>query len=307
VLETATGSRAQPLIWAITTAGVNRASVCYDQRSHVIDILQRRQIDESYFGIIYTLDDGDDPFDEANWIKSNPNYGVSIYEDALRSTAKRAQQMPSALNAFLSRHCNIWVNADSSWLPSGAWEKCGDESLSIEDFAGQRCFIGLDLARHNDIAAMVVLFPPRAGRDYWAVFGRYYLPSETVERSENTHYQTWEQMRLLTQTNGPTTNFVTIIADLSDIVNRFDVVEIVLDPYDSGPFESLLTNEGIDTPQVHVKQTAFNMGPPMVTLEGLVLEKRIHHDGDEVLAWMMSNVVWPKEGSFVPGPIEPAT
>jgi phage terminase large subunit-like protein len=35
VLETATGSRAQPLIWAITTAGINRASVCFDQRQHV--------------------------------------------------------------------------------------------------------------------------------------------------------------------------------------------------------------------------------------------------------------------------------
>src|SRR5262245_11376663 len=126
VLETATGSRAQPLIWAITHAGVNRASVCYEQRRHVIDILSGTVTDDSYFGIIYTRDIGDGAYDEQTWKKCNPNYGVSIYPEFLHTIAKRAQVMPSAQAAFFTNHLNIWVNAAVSWLPPGAWDRCAD-------------------------------------------------------------------------------------------------------------------------------------------------------------------------------------
>src|ERR1017187_661235 len=56
VLDSATGSRTQPLIWAITTAGSNRNGVCYEQRQYVIDILSGAHEDDRYFGIIYSID-----------------------------------------------------------------------------------------------------------------------------------------------------------------------------------------------------------------------------------------------------------
>jgi phage terminase large subunit-like protein len=291
VLETATGSRAQPLLWAITTAGLNRASVCYDQHQHTIDILSKRLVDESYFGIIFTLDEGDDPFDEEVWPKANPNYGVSIYPESMRATAKRAQQMPSALNAWLTKHCNVWVNADTAWLPSGAWDRCVDLGLTLDDFAGQPCYIGIDLAFRNDIAAIVFAFPPVKGRDWWAVFGKHYLPEDTVQRSENTHLQGWESTGDLVATPGVVTDFSYIVNDLADFTARFNAIEIALDPAGTGPLHALLDNAGIKTPRVEVRQSAANMTPGMIELEGLVLGKKIRHDGDPVLAWMFSNVV----------------
>ena len=289
VLATATGSRTQPLIWAITTAGLSRASVCYDQRSHVTDILTQRVEDDSYFGIIYTRDDGDDPFEERTWIKCNPNWGVSVHPEGLRSDAKRAMQMPSEQVAFFNKHLDIWTNAAMAWLPAGAWEKCGDETLDVEDFAGQSCFIGIDLALRNDIAAMVIAFPPEGERDWWAVFGRYYLPEDTVNRAEHSHFQAWETMGRLTATPGNVTDFDYIIANLGDLAAQHRVREIVIDPFDAGPLVNDLSREGL-RPIVEVRQIAPNMHPAMVELEGLVLAGKIRHDGDPVLAWMMSNV-----------------
>jgi phage terminase large subunit-like protein len=290
VLETATGSRAQSLIWAITTAGVNRAGVCFDQRSHLIDILNGHTEDDSYFGIIYTVDDGDDPWDEETWAKANPNWGISIYPETIRSEAKRAQHMPSAQNAFFNKHLNIWTNADIAWLPAGSWDKCLDPKLDMEDFERQPCYLGLDLARRSDITAMMIVFPPAAGREWWAVFGRYYLPEQTVSRAENSHYQGWETMGRLVSTPGNVTDFDYIIANLADIAARFDVQEIVFDPFDAGPAVNAIQKEGIKKPIVDVKQSAANMSPAMVELEGLVLSKKIRHDGDPILAWMMANV-----------------
>ena len=298
VLETATGSRTQPLIWAITTAGLNRASVCYDQRNHVLDILLKRIEDDSYFGIVFTRDDGDDPWDEQTWMKANPNYGVSVHPEGLRTEGKRAQQMPSAQAAFLTKHLDIWVNAAIAWLQAGAWDKCAEPNLDIEDFAGQPCYIGIDLALRSDIAAMMIAFPPQAGRDWWAVFGRYYLPEDTVNRGENSHYQGWETMGRLTATPGAITDFDYIIANLGDLAAQHDVREIALDPFDAGPLIMDIEKAGLPKP-VEVRQVAPNMSPAMIELEGLVLSHKIRHDGDPILAWMMSNVKVAHSGDLL--------
>jgi phage terminase large subunit-like protein len=298
VLMTATGSRMQPLIWAITTAGLNRASICFDQHSYVIDILNKRIEDDAYFGIIYTRDEDDDPWEEQTWAKANPNYGVSIHPEVMKADAKRAMQMPSEQVAFFTKHLNIWVNAAMAWLPAGAWDKCAEPLLDIEDFAGEECYIGIDLALRNDIAAMLVAFPPTMERDWWAVFGRYYLPEETVQRGENSHYQGWESIGRLTATPGPITDFDYIIANLADFAAAHDVREIVLDPFHAGPLIVNIEKAGLPKP-VEVRQTAPNLSPAMVELEGLVLSRRIRHDGDPVLAWMMSNVKVARSGDLM--------
>ena len=298
VLATATGSRIQPLIWAITTAGLNRASVCYDQHTYVIDILEKRKEDDSYFGVIYTRDDGDDPWDEETWIKANPNYGVSVRPEGMRLDAKRAMQMPSEQASFFTKHLNVWINAAMTWLPAGAWDKCADPKLDIADFAGEPCYIGIDLALRNDIAALVVAFPPTSDREHWTVFGYYYLPEATVNRGENSHFQAWETMGRLISTPGNVTDFDYIIGNLGDLTTQYDVRDIALDPYHAGPLVVDIEKAGIRKP-VEVRQTAPNMHPAMVELEGLVLSEKIRHDGDPLLAWMMSNVKVERSGDLM--------
>jgi phage terminase large subunit-like protein len=299
VLETATGSRSQPIIWAITTAGLNRASVCYEQRSHVIEMLEGLIEDESYFGVIYTIDDGDDPYSEEAQIKANPNYGVSIYPESLRIAAARAQSMPSQQNAYLTRHLNVWVNADSAWLPAGAWEQCADPDLDIMEFEHEQCYLGLDLAFRSDVAALVAYFPPSAKREYAACFGYHYLPEDTIARSENAHYQGWESQGRILSTPGNVTNFDFILDQIADFSTRFRVIEIASDPYKNLPIVTGLQKLGIRTPIIDVRQSPANMSPAMVELEGLVLSHAIRHDGDPVFAWMMSNVKCHRTGDLV--------
>jgi len=98
LIETVTGSRSQPLVWAITTAGANRAGICYEQRTYVTKLLERVVEDETYFGIIYTIDDSDQWTDPQAWQKANPNYGISVYPDDLERKARKAMTMTSAQN-----------------------------------------------------------------------------------------------------------------------------------------------------------------------------------------------------------------
>ena len=66
-------------------------------RASTVKVLQRTNIDESWFGIIYTLDEGDIWHDPTVWRKANPNYGVSVRPDDMEAAARKAQAMPSAL------------------------------------------------------------------------------------------------------------------------------------------------------------------------------------------------------------------
>jgi phage terminase large subunit-like protein len=199
--------------------------------------------------------------------------------------------MPSSQAAFLTKHLNIWVNADVSWLGPGAWARCGDQKLKLEQFDGQPCYVGIDLAQRSDIAAVMLYFPPDHDRKWGVVFGRYYLPEETVDRAENSHYQGWERSGLLTATDGAVTDFDAILDDLDTFAGQFDVLEFCSDPWKNVPLVNALQKRGITIPIVDVRQSAQNMSPAMVELEGQVMGQTIRHNGDPVLDWMIHNVL----------------
>lgn len=290
VIETGTGARSQPLIWAITTAGSNRAGICYEQQGYVRKILDGVHDDPTYFGIIYSIDEGDDPFDPAIWAKANPNYGVSVSPDDLARKALKAQQMAAAQNNFLTKHLNVWVNADTSWMNMQYWDKCADPILSEDDFAGADCVVSCDLATKIDVAAKVKLFWKTINneRHYYA-FGKYYLPEEAAEDGRNTYYQGWAIENRLVLTPGNVTDFSIIEDDLREDARRFNVINAGFDPWQASALIQRLQQDGL--PVLEYRQTVQNMSEPMKELEALVLQGRFHFDGDPVLTWMISNVV----------------
>ncbi len=114
VLETAMGSRMQPMMWNITTAGSDQSGICYELRQYLEKILKGLIRDEQFFGVIFTIDDGDDIYSEATWRKANPNYGVSVLRSDMTALARKARQNPSSRASFKMKRLNIWVNAASS-------------------------------------------------------------------------------------------------------------------------------------------------------------------------------------------------
>lgn len=290
VIETATGSRTQPLVWAITTAGSNRAGICYEQQIYVRKILDNAHKDDSYFGIVYTIDEGDDVFDPETWKKANPNYGISVSPEDLARKALKAQQMAAAQNNFLTKHLNVWVNADSAWMNMQAWEKCADESLDERDFEGNDCIISCDLATKVDIAAKVKLFWKDVdGKRHYYCFGRYYLPEEAAEDGRNSQYSGWSIDGRLQLTDGNVTDFSVIEDDIRDDARRFSVQQCAFDPWQASSVIQRLQQDGL--PVIEYRQTVQNLSEPMKELEALVLQGRFHFDGDPVLTWMISNVV----------------
>ncbi len=286
VLVTAMGARSQPLLWAITTAGFDRAGICYEERSYVLKILGGVIEDEEYFAIVYTIDTDDDWADPACWQKANPNWGVSVKPEAIEREARKALQMASAQNNFLTKHLNVWVNADTAWMEMRAWDACADESLSLDDFAGEECILALDLASKVDIADKVRMFL-RDGIYY--VFADHYLPERAVEMASNSQYDGWRRDGWLTVTDGEVTDYDVIEDGVREDCVRFDVRDVAYDPFQATQLCGHLLAESV--PMIEVRPTVLNFSEPMKQLEALVLSGKLRHNGDPVLAWMVSNTV----------------
>jgi phage terminase large subunit-like protein len=289
VVETGTGKRDNSLLWVITTAGSNRSGICYEVRTFVTKLLDGVFEDDTQFGIIYGLDGGDDWTSEAALIKANPNWGISVRSEVLLPLQAKAMQLPSAVNNFKTKHLNEWVNADTAWMDMRAWEACGDGALDLESFAGQPCWIGLDLASKTDVAALLMMFAHPEVAGGYAVFGKYYLPEDTITGAGNSQYEGWMRTGRITATPGNVIDFEWIEADLLDMASRFEVQAVAFDPFQATQLSTRMLSEGL--PMIEVRPTVLNFSEPMKTLEALVLQKKLGHDGDPVLTWMASNVV----------------
>ncbi len=289
VVETGTGKRDNSLLWVITTAGSNRAGICYEVRTFVSKLLDGVFEDDTQFGIIYGLDDGDDWTSEESLVKANPNWGISVRPEVLGPLQAKAMQLPSAVNNFKTKHLNEWVNADTAWMDMRAWDACGDIRLDIDDFTGQSCWIGLDLASKTDIAALMLVFQHPEISDAYVVFGKYYLPEDTVSGAGNSQYSGWMHTGRLTVTPGNVIDFSWIEADLLDMGSRFAIQAVAFDPFQATQLSTRMLAEGL--PMIEVRPTVLNFSEPMKILEALVLQRKLAHDSDPVLTWMASNVV----------------
>ncbi len=299
VLITGAAKRTQSLIWTITTAGTNTSGICYEVRDGVVKMLEGAR-NERLFGVIYTLDEGDDWKTEANWIKANPNWSSSIDTDNFHLEATEALQTAAKENNFKTKHLDLWCNAEVAWMQMGAWDKCGDSNLKEADFSKEPCVLGLDLASKVDIAAKAKVFfrdlpngvseagDPETKRHYY-LFVDSFLPEAAVLESKNSQYEGWAKDGWLQTTPGSVLDFEVVKESVVADASKFDVREVTFDPWQSLQLSNELQAAGLA--MLEVRPTVQNFSEPMKQWEALVLEGRFHHDGNPAMRWMVSNVV----------------
>jgi phage terminase large subunit-like protein len=297
VLETATGSREQSLIVAITTAGMDRQSVCYEKHEYTRKVLEGWQdgsfMDDTWFGIIFTLDEGDDWRDEKCWSKANPNLEVSKSLDDLKMKARRAEHMTAALNNFLRRELNVWVQGEIKWMPMDKWRASGGDIPALEfgaRFSGMTCYAGLDLSSTSDITAFVMVFMDEEENMY--PLCRFWIPEDQMAvrtRDQGLKYQEWVKAGYIEATPGNVIDYDYIFEQVQLDADMYDIDQIAFDRWGAARVSQVLQNKGMT--MVQFGQGFASMSPPMKELERLVLSKKLIHGNNPVLTWMADNLV----------------
>ncbi|QXT34328.1 terminase large subunit [Sphingomonas sanguinis] len=302
---TGMGARDQPLQLLITTAGENLAGPCYamilEQRERLQGIGHNGgpPLEDDTFFAEYSIDEDDDWKSEAALRKANPNIGVSVGLEYLLARQRDAISTPRKRAIFKTKHLNLWVAAKAAYFDIEAWRRCASpripvkfaEASKLEQLAGRRCIISLDLASKVDIAAIEYLFPPIGDRptrkDPFIRLGRYFLPSKAVE--DTSAYQGWDAQELLDVSVGNITDFEEIEIAISEARRLFEVVTVAYDPAQATMLINRLVKEGV--PVLEVVPNTLNFSDPMKQLDAFMKAELIRHAGCPVMEWQVANVV----------------
>lgn len=278
-LTTSQGSREQPLTFAISTAGWEEVSVCFEQHELVRQIQEGVVSDDTFLGVVYGAAKDADWTDEAVWKAANPSLGETVGVEFYRQRYTKAKNQPAEQNVFRTLLLSQWVGQAERYFDMNAWNRCDGEP---DD--GGLAFGGLDLASTTDLAAFVVLNNDESVH-LWA-----YLPEEGIrdrERRDRAPYRMWADQGHMTLTPGPTIDYAFIKADIREAAERFDLKDVSYDPWNATQLVGELEEEGLV--MVKLRQGFASLSAPTKELQRRVMEKRLRHGGNPVLAWCASN------------------
>lgn len=291
-MVTGMGARQQPLTLVITTAGSDTSGPCYALHKQVEAMLDGSQPDDRVFGLIYTVDEEDDWTSPDVLAKANPNFGVSVNRDYLEDRQREAVAHVRHQTAFKTKHLNQWVSAHNAWLNMEWWNRQADTSLRREDFAGQSCWVGVDLSSRIDMASVCSIYRREVdGASHFYAFWRVYSPENTVNDPSRQAWQAWAGEGHLVVTDGDDMDYQRMVDDLMvDCGGNLESVQV--DPWNSRAFTDLLIAAGVDRDRIiEVPQNVNQLSGPTKDLEACVKAGRFHHAGDPCVGWQFSNVV----------------
>lgn len=290
-MVTGMGAREQPIAWVITTAGSDTAGPCYALRSQAIESLEGKVTHDELFALVYTIDDSVDWTSEEALRMANPNMGVSVFEEFLRTEQARAVKSPREQSKFKTKHLDVWVTAASPFFNAETWSKLSD-APPLESWAGTPCVEGVDLAAEIDLTARVKVFWKNdpAGKTHFYVYGRFYCAEEQTKTPEHRHYAEWAERGYLIATPGSATDHDYIESDIKSDGDTYPLVELAIDQYSAQQLITHFQNHFGEERVLKLPQTVQYLSQPMKLVRGLIDEGRIHHDGNPVLSWCIGNV-----------------
>lgn len=284
------GARKNPLFISISTAGTNKNGPYYKHINNCKKFIDGIIENDRHFALIYEPDADMDWRDEKTWVVANPNWNVSIDPDLFRQDYMEAENEPAKQPMFITKRLNIWADSAKTWIDSKKWAE-NVHGKQLEDFYGQPAYIGLDLGSTGDFSALSIIIPNEA-RDKFYMFMRFYIPEQMADkrsRADQINFQQWWREGHIKLTEGDATDYNVIKADIVDLCSKFQYKPIAYDSALASMFMVQLYNEH----QIQVEsfsQSATNLTGPTKQFYEWIINGSLLHDGNPVMAWMISNV-----------------
>lgn len=283
-MKTGMGARSQPIIFIISTAGVNIAGPCDKEWQDCQKLLEGIHEDDTKFAVIYTIDEGDDWTTEASLIKANPGYGISIDPIGLRADQLAAVRDVRLQADFKTKHLNIWVSASSAWINIEQWKQC-ETDVKPEDLKGEKAHLSADAASKTDLFCLNATVP-KDGKVFH--FVRSYIPTETANLPENKHYLVWAKNGWLNIIPGSRVDQSVVEKDLQEWTKLFRVQDFAYDPREMNDFV-MRVQKWANFPLVEITQSPASMSAAYKEFEALYKSKQLVVQKDECLRWQASN------------------
>ncbi|WP_202818580.1 terminase large subunit [Clostridium botulinum] len=268
LLEGGTRKMKQCLISVITTAGFNLNGPCFKLWEYCKNILDGIFTNDKQFAYIAQMDEEDDIWDSKNWIKANPLVCKDKEDlENLISDGNSAKDMGGDdLRDFITKALNVWYKfSNNQYLKIDKWKQCAS-GLTLEDFRGMECGLGLDLSSGGDLTSGVLEFSfLENGETSYFFHQQSFMPKMRLEEhieTDSAPYDVWANDKLITLTEtlgGIKTDYKYIISYFKKIIERYDLKLkfIAYDPHNADTFLSDLEEFGVDC--IEITQSAKSL------------------------------------------------
>ncbi len=304
-LDTSGGTRAQPLMFAITTAGHDRTSLCWELHEYSEKVHQGTLTDPTWFSDVRNTPEEADWTKRKVWKISNPALGTKAEIsagkafrsiDELASKVEQAKHRPAQEMAVRNRYLNQWTSTRSKWIDMEAWlGKCAEHLFIEDELDGKDCYPGVDWASTNDVAALALLFP--WGEDAVRAIWKFWIPEARVEADPSHPLSQWAREGKVTMTDGDVIDYDRIEREIGECAERYNFIELGFDPWQATQSIQHLADGGMTVAKV--PQTMPVLTAPTKELERLVARGLFHHNNNPVASWMASNAVAKRSGDLI--------
>lgn len=287
VIKSSMGSRENPMLLTITSAGFDKTLPCYQLRTTCTEILSGIKTDDSLFCIIFGLDEDDDWTDESNWIKSNPNLGKTVSMKYLREQVNSAKNNPTEETSVRTKNLGQWLTSSEIWIPD-IYLYNVSEKVDLNEFEDSDCYVGIDLSSVSDMTAVSFMLR-KEDNDKLYFKTLYYLPESCLVESPNKEwYKYLVQTKQLTLTSGNVIDYDYIINDIMRWYDKLTFRKISYDAYNST--QAIIKMTELALPCEPYSQSIGNFNKPSRELERIIRSKQVVIDKNEITLWMFRNV-----------------
>lgn len=289
-------ARDEPLILITTTAGFVREGaydVKYSEAENVINGLldDNGYKDEALLPVIYELDDRNEWTEEENWIKANPNLGISKKYDYLKRKVDIATGSPINRKNVLTKEFNIPETSNEVWL---SYEDIYNPiTFDLTELKPDYGIGGADLSATTDLTSASILFRTPSS-DMLYFLSMYWLPSELLERrtkEDKIPYQLWYEQGLLRISNGNKVDYDDVVSWFEEIQNDYGLY-IYGHGYDGWSAQAYIKkmNDTFGEIGRPIRQGKQTLSGPMKSLGAEFMSKKVNYNNNPITKWCLTNV-----------------
>jgi len=294
ILKTGAGARKNALAIGISTTGyhIGDQYPCYNMWTNCIEILRGIKNDDTWFPLLFQLDEKDDWKDEKNWMKACPSLGQTISYKYMKEQIQSAINNTSLEVAVRTKNLNQWMQSSVIWLKDEVLLKMFKE-IDLEQLKYESTFMGVDLSSVGDLTCWSIMIPPNNLREYYPdkyLFKTFiYIPQEALSTSANKdYYAEWVRKGYAIMTSGNVVDYDYILKDQKKNTEDLTLMEVAYDAYNATSWAIDATNEGL--PLKPYSQSLINFNIPTKSFERLVLSDKVIIDNNPIVLWMFRNV-----------------
>lgn len=287
VIKNSRAARLQPLLVYITTAGFQLNGPLVDMVEAGKDTLNGIIEDERTFYYLASLDDEDDINDSENWIKANPNIGVSIDIEVMKEEWIKAKRIPAERGDFITKRFNIFANNDEMSFIDHTTLSKNNEVIAFDELENHPCTVGYDLSETEDFTSACATFALENGKI--AVLSHSWIPKHKVDLSnEKIPYREWEEAGYLTIQDKPYIDYTDVYDWILKVNEHHPVEKITYDRANAFRLNQELKNYGFVTEET--RQGALTLSPALKSLKELFLDGKVIYNNNPLFKWYVNNV-----------------